>query len=277
MSDKKPPGDETVRGLPAFVKDDPNVTLPGKPFDTDSYAARDPKLEVLQAVGAVAAVARNTSTEAAREVSQGAWRDRVFAPRGVVSRDELLEGLTQGLRATEGRAARLAELYGFLRQGWLPLLRQAVEQAGGDGFDAWLGFILKPPAPQGVDVLVIELAAGFERLRQAQIPADFFREGWNMIDAVRRALESGRPRRLSFKVLERELEGKLEVHELLLILFLGESELRLRVGEVSSALESLKAQLKASPGAKPDGLYSNYGRLKSELRVLEAEVRRRQR
>jgi hypothetical protein len=228
-------------------------------------------------VGVLNAVARNTSTEAAREVSQGAWRERVFAPRGVMSRDELLEGLTQGLRATEGRPGPLAELYGFLRQGWLPFLRQAVEQAGGDGFDAWLKFILKPPAPHGTDALVIELAAGFERLRQAQIPADFFREGWNVIDAVRRALEAERPRKLSFKVLERELEGKLEVHELLLILFMGESELRLRVGEVSSTLESLKSQLKATPGAKPDGLYSNYGRLKAELRVVEAEIRRRQR
>lgn len=277
MSGKKPPGDETVKGLPAFVKDDPNATLPGKPFESDSYAVRNPKQKVLEAVGAVAAVTRSTGAEAAREVSQGAWRERVFAPRGVMSREELLEGLTAGLRATEGRTAPMAELYGFLRQGWLPFLRQAVEQAGGDGLDTWLKFILRPPAPRGVDALVVELAAGFERLRQAQIPADFFREGWNVIDAVRRALEAERPRRLSFKVLERELEGKLEVHELLLVLFMGESELRLRAGELGSTLESIKEQLKTTPGAKPDGLYSNYGRLKAELRVLEAETRRRQR
>jgi hypothetical protein len=84
-----------------------------------------------------------------------------------------------------------------------------------------------------------------------------------------------KPRKLSFKVLERELEGKLEVDELFLLAVSDDGELSRRLKEIGSTMESLRDQLKKRPGKQPDGMYSNFVRLKAEVRVLAAELRRR--
>ena len=84
-----------------------------------------------------------------------------------------------------------------------------------------------------------------------------------------------KPRKLSFKALERELEGKLEVDELLLVAVSDDGELTRRLKEIGGTMESLRDQLKKRPGKQPDGMFSNFVRLKAEVRVLDAELRRR--
>ena len=93
------------------------------------------------------------------------------------------------------------------------------------------------------------------------------------LEAVDRATQQ--PKRVSFKQMERELEGKVEIHELLAILFSDDEELISRLKEIGATMESIRGQLKSMPGAKPDGLYSNFTRLKAEARVLSAELARR--
>ena len=75
--------------------------------------------------------------------------------------------------------------------------------------------------------------------------------------------------------MERELEGKVEIHELLKILFSDDEELIARLEEIGHTMETIRGQLKSMPGAKPDGMYSNFTRLKAEARVLSAELSRR--
>jgi hypothetical protein len=96
-----------------------------------------------------------------------------------------------------------------------------------------------------------------------------------VIATVQRVLGFEKPRKLSFKALERELEGKLEVDELLLIAVSDDSELTRRLKEIGGTMESLRDQLKKRPGKQPDGMFSNFVRLKAEVRVLDAELRRR--
>jgi AcrR family transcriptional regulator len=79
-----------------------------------------------------------TPSEAAPVVSQGAWRERAFIPRGVMARDAMLQALRDELAKVlevGGNPARLVEP---LLEAWLPVLPLGVEQAGGDSLDAWL-------------------------------------------------------------------------------------------------------------------------------------------
>ena len=68
MTTKKPPGDETIKGLPGFDQ-----------RATDSFVGRS-KVSLSDI---------KKAAETAPEVSQGAWRERVFTPRAVMSRDEV--------------------------------------------------------------------------------------------------------------------------------------------------------------------------------------------
>jgi hypothetical protein len=75
--------------------------------------------------------------------------------------------------------------------------------------------------------------------------------------------------------MERELEGKLEVHELILVRLSSDEELTRRLREIGSTMEQLRDQLKSRPGLQPDGMFSNFVRLKAEVRVLDAELKHR--
>ena len=246
MTSPKKPSDETIRGLPEFARDD--------------YQDSKAKMKALTA-------------QAAPEVSQGAWRERAFVPRGVMPKDELLAGMDVQLTLAVGKGEPGATGAGPLLRTWLPYLRQAVEQAGGDGLDAWLLRVLKPPGRAATAPFWDALATAFAAVRAAPDPAALRAAGAALIELVRGALSE--QRRVSFKVLERELEGKLEVDELLALALATGDELGQRLQEIGSTMETLRAQVKSRPGARPDGMYSNYARLKAELRVVDGELKRR--
>lgn len=252
MSIKKP-GDETIGGLPPFANAE------------DSFIGRKPGTGSQKAVTA----------EAAPEVSQGKWRERVFTPRGTMTKGEILQALETGLRDSVGSANHVRVAFDAVRKAWLPALRQALEQAGGDGLDAWLQAILKPPGRHALDPLFGDVAQAMGRMRATKDLADLEEEGIKTLEVVRRVLDFDKPRKLSFKQLERELEGKLEVDELLLVRVSSDDELTRRLKEIGSTMEQLRDQLKRRPGQQPDGMFSNFVRLKAELKVLDAELKRR--
>lgn len=252
MSNKKP-GDETIGGLPAFARAE------------DSFIGRKPGTGSQKAVTA----------EAAPEVSQGKWRERVFTPRGTMSKEEIVLALETGLQQAVGQANHQRVAFEDVRKAWLPVLRQALEQAGGDGIDAWLLTILKPPGRTAMDPLFGEIADAVGRMRAARDLAGLEEAGIKTVELVRKVLAFLKPRKLSFKQMERDLEGKLEVDELLLIRLSSDDELTRRLREIGSTMEQLRDQLKSRPGQQPDGMFSNFVRLKAELKVLDAELKRR--
>jgi hypothetical protein len=250
----KKPGDETIQGTPDFGR------------ATDAYDASKP-VTGSRPVPKLA--------EAAPEVSQGAWRERVFTPRAVLTKEEILAGLESALRVTLASANHPRVAFDQVRKLWLPFLRQAVEQAGGDGVDAWLLTMFKPPGRSALDALFAELGPAVARLRSARDLAHFEEEALKAVEQVRSRLSAPKPRRLSFKQMERELEGKLEVDELLQVTFASDDELARRIAEIGGTMSQLRDQIKTMPGKQPDGMYANFVRLKAELRVLDGELRRR--
>jgi hypothetical protein len=215
---------------------------------------------------------------AAAEVSQGAWRERAFAPRGVMSADEIVGGLQAALEQACAQQGERGMPLAPLRERWLPFLRQAVEQAGGDCLDAWLSAALRPGSgPVGSNPVLIELYATFEKMRAAPSPATMFDVAREAIAIVKAALVAPSKRPCSFKVLERELEGKIDVDGLILFLLFSETELAQRATEIGQTLERIRDEMKKMPGAKPDGMYSNFARLKAEARLIDGELKRRTR
>ena len=207
------------------------------------------------------------ATEAAPEVNQGAWRERAFVPRGVMAPDAIVAAMDQALELAAQKP--IDEAPSLVAKDWLPLLRQALEQAGGDGIDAWLLRALKPPGRNANTPFFDALVGDFQKVRAAADAAAFTDAGKALIATVQSAL--AHKKRVSFKVLERELDGKLEVDELIAVRFATADELAAREAEVSNTMENLAAQARALPGSRPDGIYSNHARLKAELRVLKAE------
>jgi hypothetical protein len=250
----------------------PAAAVPGQ---GDKYSRpADDNRAVGENIGGHLGTQKALTGDTAPEVSQGAWRERAFTPRATMGRAEMLTALRLALEPSkvEGRTPRV--VFDALRLEWLPVLRQAMEQAGGDGLDAWLLTALKPPGRVPTAPLLTEMVAAFGAMRQATELAGLLAQAQGVIEAVERATASN-PRRVSFKQMERELEGKVEIHELLLILFSTGPELEARLEEITRTMETLRGQLKSMPGAKPDGMYSNFARLKAEARVLTAELTRR--
>lgn len=253
MSTKKPPGDETTRGLPGFSS-----------RSEDSFVGNT-KVSLSDI---------KKAAEAAPEVSQGAWRERVFTPRAVMSREEIKQGLQSALRVALGTANHPRVAFDAVRDAWLPLLRQALEQAGGDGLDAWLSSLFSPPGKQPRQAFFTELAEALGRMRAARDLAVFEEEALKTAAAIDAALGAS-PVKLSFKQLERQLEGKLEVDELLKVRAGGDDDLTRRLQEIDGTMGQLRDQIRKMPGKQPDGMYANFVRLKAELRVLDAELKRR--
>lgn len=252
MPPPKKPGDETISGVPEF----------GKP--SDSFIGDTP-------TGSHKVV----SGEAAPEVSQGAWRERVFTPRAVLSKEEIAQGLEKTLRGVLAGANHAKVAFEEVRREWLPFLRQALEQAGGDGLDCWLLLLFDPPGRKPLDPLFDTMAEAVVRLRGPKELAGFEEEALKAMETINKGLALDKPRRLSFKQMEKLLEGKLEVDELFNLRVSDDAELTRRFTEIASTIESIRDQLKAMPGAKPDGMFSNFARLKVELRVIDGELKRR--
>lgn len=253
MTTKKPPGDETIRGLPGFSHRAEDSFVGGSKVSLSDI---------------------KKAAETAPEVSQGAWRERVFTPRAVMSREEVKQGLQASLRVAMGTVNHPKVALDKVRQAWLPLLRQALEQAGGDGIDAWLQALFSPPGRHARQPFFGELSEALARMRAAKDLAGFEEEALKSVEQVDAAL-GATPVKLSFKQMERQLEGKLEVDELLGIRSGAEEELTRRLTEIGNTMGQLRDQIRKMPGKQPDGMYANFVRLKAELRVLDAELKRR--
>ncbi len=241
----------------------------------DGYDGRTSSLSQPALTGVGRGPAASKATEMAPEASQGPWRERAFIPRGVMSRADIAETLEVALVGVLASSQPLPALQAALREAWMPVLRQAAEQGAGDGLDGWLTQLLKPTGRPPSDVLWKALVAGLASLRDVPDKAGLEQTARALAAVIDQALGVPRPRRLSFKLLERELEGKLEVDELLAIAA-GPSELlQKRLAELEQTMEQLREQIRTRPGVRPDALYSNFTRLKAETRVLAAELKRR--
>lgn len=276
----KKPGDETVPHPAGGSKDGlGTVRSPSTSGVHRSLTAEQAKLkrpgDSFAVPRTVSGIQRPVTGEMAPEASQGAWRERAFTPRATMTKDEVLAGLSSALRFAVGQASPPRVAFDALRKDWRPLLRQALEQAGGDGLDAWLGATFSPPGRKPLDPLLAELIKGLGRLRAAKDLPSFDAEAQRLVATVRTALAQPKPRRLSFKVLEKELEGKLDVDELLHVFTCDEPELHRRLKELGATMDNLRSQIVDRPGKQPDGMYANFVRLKAEARLIDAELKRR--
>ena len=202
---------------------------------------------------------------AAPEVSQGRFRERAYQARAVMSRDEIRAALTDGLRDAKGN-------FEALKTAWWPALRQALEQAGGDGLDVWLYGLFAPPGRAPRQPLFTALSEALIRLPPG---ATFEADAQAIIALVDTELAAPKPVPLSFKQLEKELEGKLEVDEVLGIRSATLEELTRRLTEVGASLEKLRDEMRGGSGKQGGGLYSNFARLKYEVKLLDLELKRR--
>ncbi len=227
-------------------------------------------------VGEIRKGAAKQLGETAPEVSQGAWRERAFVPRGTMSSEEMVQTLERAVDTTVHLPSQIKDVAQTVFVSWLPVLRQAIEQYGGDGLDAWLLHILSGKAPNAsVNPFVEQLAVAVGPMLRSTTPQEVERLATAAIAIVKSASDNGKPAKLSFKQMERLLEGKLEVHELFFIKMADLDTLTKRMQEILGAMETLRAQLKSMPGKQPDGMYANFVRLKAEARVIDAELKHR--
>jgi hypothetical protein len=194
----------------------------------------------------------------------------------VMSREQIQQGLEESLKvgAMRAQSLKVDKVRSGLKQDFLPLLRQAVEQAGGDGLDAWLTTITNPPGKRAKDPMLMDLVARMEKVNRAANSRDVLLAGQDLAKVALKYLSNPAAPKLSLKALETELEGRIEVDTMLSILFLPLDELRHRAKSVHDSLEQLRVQLRGMGGAN-EGLMWNFSRLKVEKRVLDAELLRR--
>lgn len=254
MATKKP-GDETIRGSPGFPVD-----------KEDSFIGK-----VKIPTGEQKSIPR--STEAAPEVSQGIWRERPYVARAVMSREEIKSTLQSSLRVVMGTANHPRVAFDALKGAWMPVLRQALEQAGGDGLDSWLSRRLANGGMAAKQGLFEGLGDALLRLRSARDLAHLEEEALKTVAFVDASF--GNAAKLSFKQMEKELEGKLEVDELLGVRAATTDELQARMTDIGGSMALLRDQLKKMPGRQPGGIFGNFVRLKAELRVIDAELKAR--
>ncbi len=208
----------------------------------------------------------NKIAAAAPEASLGRFRERAYVARAVMSRDEIRAALTDGLRDAKGS-------FDALKTAWWPALRQAIEQAGGDGLDVWLYTLMTPPGRSQRQALFNNLAEAWIRVATS---AAFDTDAQAIITLVDAELGAAKVVPLSFKQLERDLEGKLEVDEVFSVRSATGSELSRRFKEIGASLDKLRDEMRTGPGKQGGGLFSNFARLKYEVKLLELELKRRE-
>lgn len=216
---------------------------------------------------------------AAPEVSQGAWRERAFTPRSTLTAEEIAQGLKAALKAaligSPSPSSAPDEARRELKGAWLPFVRQAVEQAGGDGVDAVVWAVIGKKAPAAKAPFVSELLRGYAAMNAADTIDAFLGEAGKVQSLIDRAVSAEHPPRLSFKALEKDLQGRIDLDEMLVLLSSTDEELSARLVEVKSSLDNLRSELKAFMGAQPNALLWNFSRLKAERLIIEGEQRRR--
>lgn len=246
-------------------------TNPGRPvFDKPRGGSTMPSLS-----GETTSPGSPAFTGVAPEVRQSRWHERSAAPRGVLPAEAVLRGLDEALQKAARDKAPVGAVRERLKADWLPLLRQVVEQAGGDGMDAYVTQLLSPPGRQAVTPLVEALAAGMERLESAVEAGTLRAVAQELRAEVARVLGDPAPRPISLEMQERELDGRVDVDTMLSIRFASDAELMARRARAEKTLEDLRQQMRALRGVQPGGLFSNFARVKVEKRVMDAEARRR--
>jgi hypothetical protein len=170
----------------------------------------------------------------------------------------------------------LDQVRSFLKTNWLALVRNAVEQAAGDGMDVQLYVLLGRPKKVAKDPFLAELLAAYQALNRVTKREDLLTEGLKVIERISQAVSEPSAPRISLKALESELEGRLNVDEILSILTSSNDELNTRLAGVRMALETIRNELRAGgTGGQPTSLLWNFTRIKAERIVIEAERRRR--
>lgn len=253
---KGKPDDETIKGHPAFPQG-----------VTDSYVGR---MKVT-----LSGLHKAAAAEAAPEVSQGPWRERAYVARTAMNRQEIHEALQAALRTTLADVNHPRVAFDTLKPAWMPVLRQAVEQAGGDGIDAWLIGLVSPPARNPRQTMFPDIAEALIRMRGARDLGVFEEEGLKIVDRIDSLIAVPMRTRISFKAMEKELEGKLEVDELIAVRAAADDELNRRLTEIGGSMEKLRDEIRAIPGTQPGGMYANFVRLKYELKLIDLEMKRR--
>jgi hypothetical protein len=218
---------------------------------------------------------RPAFTGVAPEVRKSLFHDRSAPPRGLLAAEALLSGLDEALQKAEQPRSPVAAVREQLKKDWLPLLRLAVEQAGGDGMDAYVTQLLAPPGRKAASPLLEELASGMERLEAAADVTALCTVARELRARVAQELADPSPRAISLKLLESELDGRVEVDAMLSIRFASNAELVARRAEAEKTLEELRKQMQVLTGKPPGGIFSNFARVKVEKRVMDAEARRR--
>lgn len=275
FGDDVPLDDVNFDDLEGLAFDDER-TNPGFPLDVDSFEdsqVGQPSGVVIDPRRQVTGTGRNPMLMA-QEVSQGPWRERAFIPRGVVPREQIVSSMDQALQIAAMQKGNLERVRAALRAELMPLLRQVIEQAGGDGFDTWVARLVAPPGKPGKDNLLWVIAQHMERFNRAPDQEALLAEAKKLLQTVKKAFAVPGLKRLSLKLLEEELEGRIEVDAMLSILFLGDEDLEKRKQQVDRTLDSMRLQMRGM-GGTPEGLMSNFSRLKVEKRVVEAEQQRR--
>jgi hypothetical protein len=212
-----------------------------------------------------------------KEITLGAWRDRAFAPRGTMSKVEILKGLERALKlATIRKTRELARVRKAFKAEILPLLMEGVEQAGGDGVDAYLSSLSDPQAKPAKESLVKSLGLQMVKVNKATSVVQMVEEGKKVVDLLRKAMGTSSAKKLSHEKLEAEFEGKLSIDAILAIFFGDDAELKERLSQLDGSLENLRAELRAMPGGQPQGLMWNFSRLKVERKVVDSEIKRRE-
>lgn len=205
-------------------------------------------------------------TEAAPELAS-AFKERAFVPRGTMPPDAVVAGLRESLGVLDANSDALVV-------AWQPFLRQAVEQLAGDGVDAVVSGLRKPPGKTAVTPFFTELLEAVAGLHRAPV-AEMRGAAERVVAKVEAALAT--PARVSLRSLERQLEGRVDLETLLSVLLGSDGFLDLREGQLLETLESLRAQLRQMPGKQPEGMLWNFTRLKAERELIELERRRRHR
>jgi hypothetical protein len=246
-------------------------TSPGRPAFTAGRT--HPGVPALS--GEATSPGRPAFTGVAPEVRKSLFHDRSAPPRGLLPAEALLVGLDEALQKAAQSQSPVAAVRGQLKQDWLPLLRLAVEQAGGDGMDAYVTQLLAPPGRKAASPLLGELASGMERLEAAADVTALCAVAQELRARVAQALAEPSPRAISLKLLESELDGRVEVDAMLSIRFASNAELVARRAEAEKTLEELRKQMQVLTGKPPGGIFSNFARVKVEKRVMDAEARRR--
>src|SRR5262249_55552473 len=129
----------------------------------------------------------------------------------------------------------------------------------------------------GINLVLVELFVAFEQMRAADTVEAMLAIAGHAISGVTATLEAPSRRPCSFKVLERELEGKIDVDGLILFLLSSDADLPRRARESGQPRERFGEGEKKAPGAKPEGMYSTFARLKAEAKLIDGELKRRAR